>query len=260
MTKPSSAFSGARIAVTRPAGQAAALIERIRTAGGEAIALPLLEIAPPTIPVTAAELRHQAQQANRAIFISPNAVRMALNILPARDWPANTRLTAIGKGTARALHEAGFPDVLTPHDGADSETLLALPEFADIHGQTILIIRGEGGRELLAKTLENRGAKLTHAIVYRRQPRPPSIDRLRATESTIFVVTSSEALRVLLDAAHNEHDVQWLRAQRFVFGHPRIAQLGRTHGLVHGIIVERPEDDALYSALVSLIALEEKPA
>ena len=258
MTKPSSAFSGIRIAITRPAGQAAALIERIRLAGGEAIGLPLLEIMPPTIPVTAPELLWQARQADLAIFISPNAVRMALDILPARDWPAKTRLTAIGKGTARALHEAGFSDVLAPHDGADSEALLALPEFTDVRGQTILIVRGEGGRELLATALETRGAEVLHALVYRRQPRPPDIVQLRAAGPTIFVVTSSEALRVLLDAVHDEAQTQWLCTQRFVFGHPRIAQLGRTHGLVHGIIVERPEDDALYSALVSLIALEEK--
>ncbi|TQV62104.1 MAG: uroporphyrinogen-III synthase [Halothiobacillaceae bacterium] len=263
-------LAGLRIAVTRPAHQADALIERIRAAGGEAIAQPLLAIAPPDLPVSADALRAKAQRAERIIFISPNAVRMALGVLPASHWrplPMHgedwggekgqaSRIAAIGKGTARALHEAGFSDVLAPRDGADSEALLALPEFADMRGRTLLIVRGEGGRDLLATTLEARGAAVIHAVVYRRLPRPPDIALLRAGGPTIFMLTSSEALRVLLDAAQGPDDAAWLRGQRYVFGHPRIAALGRTEGLVHGIIVKSPEDDALYAALVSLAELE----
>lgn len=254
----STPLSGLRIAVTRPAAQAAALIERIRAAGGEALALPLLEIAPPGTPVTADELRAKARAADSIIFISPNAVRMAVGILPPDDWPPTARIAAIGKGTARALRAAGFGEVLIPDNGADSEALLALPEFAGVRDQTILIVRGEGGRDLLANTLQARSATVEHALVYRRRPLPPDLPRLRAGGPTKFVLTSSEALRVLLDAAQTPDDIAWLRDQRYVFGHPRIAALGRTKGLVHGIIVESPEDDALYSALVSLFAQEER--
>ncbi|MEW6765638.1 MAG: uroporphyrinogen-III synthase [Pseudomonadota bacterium] len=258
MTKPSAPLTGLCIAVTRPTRQAAALIERIRAAGGEAIALPLLEIVPPEEPLDASALRDRMARAGIVIFISPNAVRMALRILPAAAWPTTPRLAAIGKGTARVLGEAGFHEVIVPDEGADSDALLARPEFANVPDQTILLVRGEGGRELLARTLETRGAKVEHAIVYRRQPVPPNIAELRATEAAILLVTSSEALRVLLKAARTPGDVAWLRARRYVFGHPRIAALGQARGL-HGIITDSPEDDALYTALVSLALQEESP-
>lgn len=252
MTDKPPPLRGHRIFVTRPAGQAAPLLERIRAAGGEAIALPLLEIAPPEHPVDADTLRQQFDRARTIIFISPNAVRMALAILPADQWPRDATLATVGKGTARALHTAGFCDIVTPDEGADSEALLALPEFREIRDQEFLIVRGEGGRALLAQTLEALGARVQHAIVYRRRPLPPGIARLRAEGDATYVITSSEALRVLLDAARDEDDLAWLRDQRYVFGHPRIAELGRTRGLVRGIIAESPEDEALYSALVSL--------
>jgi uroporphyrinogen-III synthase len=257
---PSSApLVGLRIAVTRPAGQSAPLLERIRAAGGEAIALPLLQIAPPTAPVRPDALKRQFEAADLIIFISPNAVRMALQILPAADWPSGARLACVGHGTARALREVGFRDLLVPTAGADSEALLALPEMREVRGRNVLIVRGEGGRTLLANTLAQRGAHVDHAVVYRRIPLPPDLAALRDEGGICFVVTSSEALQVLVAAARTPADADWLRAQTFVFGHPRIAETGRALGLLHGIIVESPADDALFAALVGLAHTQEPP-
>ncbi|MGK0674683.1 MAG: uroporphyrinogen-III synthase [Halothiobacillaceae bacterium] len=243
---------GLRVAITRPAGQSVHVVDRIRAAGGEAIALPLLEITPPTIPVHPDELKQQLEAAEVVIFISPNAVRMAQRILSASDWPRGARLACVGHGTARALREAGFHDLLVPAEGADSEALLALTEMHEVRDRHILIVRGEGGRTLLANTLTQRGAHVDHAVVYCRRPLPPDLVALRAWGEMIFVITSTEALRVLVAAAHTQTTVDWLREQVFVFGHPRIAETGRTLGLLHGIIVGSPADDAIFAALVGL--------
>jgi len=251
---------GQRIAITRPAGQAAPLIERIRAAGGEAIAMPLLEIAPPQVPVHPAELKRKLKAAELIIFVSPNAVRMALQVLPATDWPRGAQLACVGQGTARALREAGLDAPLVPDEGADSEALLALPRMHSVRGQHVLIVRGEGGRPLLADTLAQRGAQVDHAIVYRRQPLPPDLAALREQGDTTFVLTSSEAVRVLVAAARSPAETDWLRAQRFVFGHARIAETAHTLGLLHGIIGESPADDALFTALVGLAQTQESPS
>ncbi|MDD2893460.1 MAG: uroporphyrinogen-III synthase [Halothiobacillaceae bacterium] len=243
-------LAGLRVVVTRPSGQASALSARIRAVGAEVLALPLLEIAPPVAPVRAEVLRAQLVRAERVIFISPNAVRMALQCLPAHAWPSAPQLVAIGQGTARALQAAGFAQILAPVAGADSEALLALPEFQQLAGQHILLVRGEGGRELLAQTLAERGAQVDHAVVYRRVAMPPSLAELREHGHLLFVLTSSAALRVLLDAAQHADDLAWLGAQDFVFAHPRIAEQAKTSGLNRGMIAPSPEDDAVFAALL----------
>ncbi len=253
---PSPALHGLRIAITRPQGQAGELIGRIRAAGGEAIALPLLEIAGPEQELSAEELARRLQAAGLVVFISPNAVRMACRLLPAAHWP-RVPLACIGQGTARALREAGLGEPLVPPAGADSEALLALPELASLEGRRVLIVRGEGGRELLADTLARRGARVEHAVVYRRLPILPDLRALRRLGEVIFVITSSEALQVLMAAACAQNEADWLRAQGFVFGHPRIARTGSTLGLLHGIIVESPAEDALFEALLGLAKTQE---
>ena len=245
-----STLQGLHIVLTRPAGQVDALKSRIQAAGGEVLALPLLAIAPPSNSVHAEVLHAQLAQADAVIFISPNAVRMALAVLPASGWSPAPRLVAIGQGTARALREAGFSHVLTPREGADSEAVLALPELQQLAGQRILLVRGEGGREFLASALGDRGAMVEHAIVYRRVALPPDMADLRARGALLFVLTSSEALRVLLGAARDSDEAAWLRAQNFVFAHPRIAAQAETHGLNRGMMAASPDDAAVFAALL----------
>jgi len=243
-------LSGLRIVLTRPAGQVDALTSRIQAAGGEVLALPLLAIAPPSNPVHTEVLQAQLAHTDAVIFISPNAVRMALAVLPASDWSSVPRLVAIGQGTARALREAGFNQVLAPQEGADSEAVLALPELQHLAGQRILLVRGEGGRELLATALGERGAIIEHAVVYRRVALPPNVTALRARGALTLVMTSSEALRVLFDAARDNDAAAWLRAQDFVFAHPRIAEQAKSCGLNRGMIAASPDDAAVFAALL----------
>lgn len=240
---------GLRIVLTRPAGQNEALAARIQAAGGKALVMPLLAIAPPACPVAADVLLVQFSQADTMIFISPNAVRMACAVLPATRWPKEKRWAGIGKGTAQALHQAGVADVLTPEHGAESEGLLALECFSKLAGRRVLLVRGEGGRDLLAHTLAERGACVEHAVVYRRIACPQDTEALRqfaAGQRLLMVITSSEALRVLMNAG----DAAWLRTQDFLLAHPRIAQQAALLGLNHGMIAPSPEDDAVFAALL----------
>src|SRR5205823_2364089 len=96
-----------------------------------------------------------------------------------------------------------FPAVLFPEEHWNSEGLLALPEFQNIQGKKIALIRGENGRELLADTLQQRGATVTHIVTYRRTL--PDLDPapykqlLREAKIDIIVTTSKEGVQHLYE-------------------------------------------------------------
>jgi hydroxymethylbilane synthase len=64
-----------------------------------------------------------------AFFVSPNAVRFALDaMLPVAPWPAGVQVATVGKGSEAALAPR-LHRVIAPSIGFDSEAVLALPAF-----------------------------------------------------------------------------------------------------------------------------------
>ncbi|WP_438895058.1 uroporphyrinogen-III synthase, partial [Bacillus cereus group sp. BC243] len=82
------------------------------------------------------------------------------------NWPTAPRYFAIGRSTALALHTVSGSDVRYPLDRETSEVLLQLPELQTLIGKRALILRGNGGRELLGETLRERGADVTFCECY----------------------------------------------------------------------------------------------
>ncbi len=201
-------LAGIRALVTRPAGQAAALAQAIRAAGGVAVEFPLLEIAPLATDdhaerTTLAATLDTLDEFAIAIFASSNAVCALLDELQraGRRLPAALHCLAVGAATALRLREAGIACV----GGAatmDSEELLARPELAAVAGQQIVIFRGVGGREHLAHELKARGASVTRCALYRRRAPASSPAQLREvlTRECINTVllSSGEGLTNLL--------------------------------------------------------------
>jgi uroporphyrinogen-III synthase len=62
----------------------------------------------------------------------------------------------------------------------DSESVLALPAFQApaVAGRRVLILRGDGGRDLLGDTLRARGAEVEYLTCYHRNG-PTRRSRLR---------------------------------------------------------------------------------
>lgn len=160
-------LGGLSVLVTRPAHQAEGLCELIAAAHGRPIRFPALEIRGPADKQAARAQLEAAGRADMLIFVSANAVQYAFPLLPDR-LPMDIAIAAVGRATARALDEVGLDPTLVPEQ-MDSEGLLALPALQDASGQSIMILRGNGGRELLAEALRERGAEVTQVEVYRRE-------------------------------------------------------------------------------------------
>lgn len=249
-------LAGRRILVTRPAADAEGLARRVREAGGIALCVPTLEIQPLADLAALHAVADHLDDYRFAIFVSRNAVRHGVQALRARrgplPWPAGLRLASVGSGTRRALEAMGLGVVLSPAGAADSEALLALPELHAVRGMRIALVRGEGGRTLLADTLAARGALVSQAACYRRV-RPDHAGRLAAAwaEAPLdaLAVSSAQGLANLaamlgVDAATR------LRASALFVPHSRIAQAARQLGL-ENVRVAGPGDEEMAAAMVA---------
>ncbi|MEW6314053.1 MAG: uroporphyrinogen-III synthase [Pseudomonadota bacterium] len=245
-------LAGRGIVVTRPEAQARALNTAIREAGGNPIAFPVLEIT------DVADLREinvlidRLDQFDLAIFISPNAVNKAMNLIRARrELPATLQIAAVGSGSQRELKHYGVNECIAPKRRFDSEALLELPELQDMRGKRVVIFRGDGGRELLGDTLVARGAALEYAECYRRgKPNldaAPLLKMWARNEIHAVTVTSSEGLHNLFDMV-GKLGQQWLKKTPLFAQHERIAGFARELGVAQ-VIVTASGDDGLLLGL-----------
>lgn len=237
-------LAGRTIVVTRPQAQATVLAEGIAAAGGSALIFPLLEILPAADPAPLLDAADRLAEYRLAIFISPNAVEYALPVLLAlRAWPSCLLPAAVGQGTVRALEAHGVGGCIAPTERFDSEALLELPELAaeQVAGRSVAIFRGDGGRELLADTLRQRGAKVDCIPCYRR--RGPSqeatalLDAWRADRLDGLTVSSSEGLHYLINLLDGAGLVCLKRTPVFV-PHARIAETAKALGLNNIILTD----------------------
>jgi uroporphyrinogen-III synthase len=240
-------LSGRAVLVTRPVHQAENLVRLIAEAGGEAVRFPALAIDSPADSARVRDVLASLTSFDLAVFVSPNAVDYGFALLGGA-WPPSVPVSAVGEGSAAALQRQGIAAVIVPLVGADSESLLATAQLANPRGKRVLILRGEGGRELLAEELRRRGAEVTYAECYRRvQPRTdpaPLIARWEHGGLHAVSVMSGETL-------HNLWAMVKLRGQGLLritplfVPHVRIAERARRLGLTQVVVTPAGDEGML---------------
>ena len=238
------ALAGRTVLVTRPAHQAAALAQAIWAEGGAAFVFPALAIEAVPANELATALTHVAD-AHIVIFISPNAAQFGMVAIRAGGrLPAAAAVFAVGPGTARVLAAQGVEGVITP-DGQDSEALLALPQLADVAGKRVVIVRGVGGRAVLADTLAARGAQVHFMECYRRVlPQADAAQLLARWQSggiDAVTVTSAETLDNLAALIGEAGKTLLLHTPLFA-PHEKIAEAARRFGIAR--VIATPGGDA----------------
>jgi len=247
-----------RLLLTRPAEESAALASVLADAGVFSSSLPLLEIE--ALPVCAAQ-RATMLDLDRycaVIVVSKPAARLGVDLV-ARFWPQPPvlRWFSVGAATAQILDDYGL-DVFFPQQGDDSEALLELPELREAVARPdarVLIMRGEGGRELLAERLRSQGASVDYLELYRRRlPRYADAElaqRIQAERLNGLVVSSGQGFEHLYQLA----GAAWPQvAQLPLFvPSPRVAEMACAAG------AQKVVDCRGASAAALLTALREQP-
>lgn len=249
------------VLVTRPLPQQQELVAAIEAAKGHALHLPLIEIKKFTPQQKPADLVGKIQNLDNyhiLIFVSANAVRHGVYWIEQYwpQFPTGIRLVAIGPATGRALQEALQQEVVYAEAGATSEDLLQLPVFADVQGKRIGIVRGVGGRELLAQTLQKRGSVVDYVEVYERKMVPYQsgdfIDQLKAKNINVLTVSSGESLQYLAQLlGDNKAEMSLLP---LLVPSPRVAEQAHFLGFNHVIQTRGADVDSYMRALSDLAA------
>jgi len=237
------------VAITRPSGQATKLTKLIEDAGGRVVPFPLIEIVPLNDYSSFEKVITKLDDYDWLLFISSNAVDNGMPHLVKQGIPSQIKFAAIGPKTAAALANYGVNEVLTPEGRFDSESLLALPEMHTMQNKRVMIVRGIGGRDVLANTLTDRGAHVTFAECYQRINPQTNCDILAKAYANqqlqSIIVTSSEAMRYLFDIVGN---ADWLKDIHICVNHARIAEQPKAMGFTVSV-AEAPGDEAMLRLL-----------
>ncbi len=225
---------GLTVLNTRPSRQARALGQAIDQSGGQQIAFPALVIQP-FFSRLAMTILASGQHFDVVIFVSANAVTVLQRLLSddARidseqrqkvattlaGLTENTTVIAVGEATANVLRSHGLQPLIPEQGDYRSEALLQLPILQNAAKHKILLVKGEGGRNLLADILRKVGATLSILECYRRLPSNADPQHVSAGLERgvidIVIVTSIDSAAALLAHFGQEQrrrllDLPWL--------------------------------------------------
>lgn len=260
-----------RILVTRPKEEAGPWVSALADAGYDALALPLIDIAPPPDPQAVSRAWGRLHTFDAAMFVSANAVThfFASNAALAHVFTdksaIKTRAFVPGPGSFAALLRAhAQAEWIDAPDAAsaqfDSEALWAVVGSRVHAGYRVLVVRGTDaavspageGRDWLANQVRLAGGKVEFVVAYQRRPVPwtdseRGLARQAAQDGSVWLFSSSQAVANLVQACPGQ---SWQRA-RAVATHPRIAQAAKDAGFA--VVCEsRPELAALTTSIESL--------
>jgi uroporphyrinogen-III synthase len=192
------------ILITRPTGQHESFAHRLKALGFRVSHLPCLAIE----PIIGQQLQADpADQADRALFTSTNAVINAHAMRPL-PWQG-MKVHAIGSATARLLISLGQTLASSPEPPFDSEAFTASLEA--VEPARLLIIKGEGGRGVVAASLRDSGWRVSTLDVYRRSLpviEASTVERIfRADTPHVVSVTSNEVLCNLVKLTTDVHPI-----------------------------------------------------
>jgi len=234
--------------VVRPAAQANPLVQMLCQLGHAPLCCPLLETRP------GCDLPHlgdMLREADLVIAVSMHAVHFAHYFLlqTGQTWP-HIDYFAVGQASADAFAEAGI-QALCPADPR-SEGLLALPALQGVSGRRVLILRGNDGRDLIARTLASRGALVHYCATYERHYPDLDGDALirhwQAAGLDSLLITSGELLQRLLALVPGPQH-PWLYDRLLVVPSPRVAEMAEGAGFTRIVIAQGASNQALVAAL-----------
>ncbi|MBF0330954.1 MAG: uroporphyrinogen-III C-methyltransferase [Candidatus Omnitrophica bacterium] len=181
--KPEPALKGKRILVTRPAHQASALVDLLKTHGATVISVPLIKVVPSG---KTAEIKARLEALDLyswLIFTSANGVDIFMKQMHrARISPERLqgkKIAAIGQKTASYLKDLGLPVSLVPAEFVQEALADEVIRAVGKRSQRILLVHALGSRPVLEQKLRSARLDLDTLDLYRSVPLIVNYGRIR---------------------------------------------------------------------------------
>jgi len=166
-----------RILVTRPASQAAELLERLAEFGIEGVSVPTVAILPAAEDRLRGSLASLDSAAWLVVTSANGAAAVGAALGTAASLPAGLRVAAIGSPTAEVLRNRGVRVDYTP---GEYLTVAIADGLGDVRGRRVLLARSDAATPQLRDALLRRGAQVEEVVAYRTVEGPvESRDPLR---------------------------------------------------------------------------------
>ena len=235
-----------KVVITRPQADSERLSEALQNEGFQTRVMPIITIE--AIPTAEQAPAPSVSDDALCIFISANAVRFGLPQLGSA-LARNSDLTviAVGNKTRDTLAAEGIQAQVPVR--ADSEGLLAMPALSAPDSRDVVIVKGEGGRELLASELTGRGARVTEWACYRRcWPEVDVSGLIEISAGLIFQASSGEMVSRLSELLAGGGQADLFQSS-IIVPSDRVARLATEIGWGQVIRAEDASDDAFIRAL-----------
>ncbi|MGR6860304.1 uroporphyrinogen-III synthase [Aliivibrio salmonicida] len=225
------------ILVTRPEQESQALCDALNQLGHPAISHPLLTIHPGKELSQLPALFSSLSEGDFIIAVSQHAVQHSQDHLQLQQisWKKGINYLAVGQKSAQYLRTYISDPVHFPTP-SDSEHLLALPVLKNVAGKQAIILRGNGGRDLIFDALEELGVKITYCETYQRKSTPfngsTKTKEWQNNNVDTLIITSGEQLSFFTSQFAGT-DLDWVLSCRLLVPSERINQLGQQLGYQH---------------------------
>lgn len=253
-------LAGRRVAVTRPVGQARALLDGLRELGAEPLSSPTIQIVDPPDPRPLRRAIAELAGYHWVVFTSANGVERFWRELEAQGMerlPPHALVAAIGPATAEALSARGCPPRVVPEEYVAEAVADALIAFGELVGRHVLLPRAAGARKVLPRQLAAAGAMVDEVVAYESRANPEGIARLRGAlergEVDMITFTAASTVRHFVAAAGGE-----LSGAKVAVIGPITARAARSAGLRVDVEASEYTVDGLLQAISEFYRAKEE--
>ena len=250
-------LKGYHVLITRGKSQAAGLVEKVESYGGNAVVVSLIDfVLPENVDQLKNFVRH-IHEYDWLILTSQNGVDYFFRLLEEQAPVKLPRIAVIGSKTEEYLRSHGHkPDFVPSNFVAESfaEEFIHMIE----QGSRVLIAKGNLARTVIAEKIREAGAQCEEMITYQtvlpKESEPKLSDLLTKGRLNIVTFTSSSTVHHFMKIV-NKHNLQ-ANLDQLVFAciGPIALKTAESYGLLVAVCPEVYTAEAMIDCLADYMA------